>query len=519
MAESRVKSSVRNVLAAWGGQAAYAICAFVVRAIFVDTLASEYVGLETLFTSLLTILSLADLGVGSAITFALYKPLAFDDRQQVKSLMRLFKRAYIVIGCVVIAAGACMTPFISGLLGSSAPDIPNLKLYFFCFVLNTGISYFFSYKASLITADQKNYVVSLIQYGFQIAMCGAQIAVLLVTGNYLLYLCCMIASTLLQNIVISHTANRLYPYLREKDIDPLDKGVLSSIKKNIVGLLMHRVAEVATTPTSNLIITAFVGLATTSLYGNYQLVTNALQRVVVKLFDSIIASVGNLSAKESNERQYEVFRTTFFINALIYGVVTGALLCAINPFIWGIWLGRDWVLPDLTVILLSLLFYFQGMRCAGQAFTSAYGLYWVTKWKAVLEAVSLPVLMLILVRPLGMNGVLLSGIISTLCISTVYEGWAVYRRGFDAPLRNYVKMFALYSVLDVGAILLGFWICSFIALPGLIAFLVDAVIGMAIPVAVLWLCFHRTREYAETRSIIKRVAARLRHRSQPEEAA
>ena len=168
------------------------------------------------------------------------------------------------------------------------------------------------------------------------------------------------------------------------------------------------------------------------------------------------------------------------------------------------------MLPDLTVILLSLLFYFQGMRCAGQAFTSAYGLYWVTKWKAVLEAVSLPVLMLILVRPLGMNGVLLSGIISTLCISTVYEGWAVYRRGFDAPLRNYVKMFALYSVLDVGAILLGFWICSFIALPGLIAFLVDAVIGMALPVAVLWLCFHRTREYAETRSIIKRVAARLR---------
>ena len=209
MAESRVKSSVRNVLAAWGGQAAYAICAFVVRAIFVDTLASEYVGLETLFTSLLTILSLADLGVGSAITFALYKPLAFDDRQQVKSLMRLFKRAYIVIGCVVIAAGACMTPFSSGLLGSSAPDIPNLKLYFFCFVLNTGISYFFSYKASLITADQKNYVVSLIQYGFQIAMCGAQIAVLLVTGNYLLYLCCMIASTLLQNIVIAHTAIRL----------------------------------------------------------------------------------------------------------------------------------------------------------------------------------------------------------------------------------------------------------------------------------------------------------------------
>ena len=145
VASSRVANSLKNVFAAWGGQALYALASFVVRAVFVATLAQEFVGLETLFASLLTILTLADLGVGSAIVFALYEPLATDNKEVVKSLMRLFKRAYIVIGIVIIALGIILAPNVRLLLGADAPDIPLLEVYFFCFVLNTGISYFFSY--------------------------------------------------------------------------------------------------------------------------------------------------------------------------------------------------------------------------------------------------------------------------------------------------------------------------------------------------------------------------------------
>ena len=169
---SRTSNTLKNVFAAWGGQAIYAIGSFAVRAVLISQLAQVFVGLESLFSSILTILSLADLGFGSAIVFALYEPLAKGDKESVKSLMRLFKRVYITIGIVIIVLGAALTPNIRMLLGPDCPDIPLIQIYFFCFVLNTGVSYFFSYRGSLLMADQKSYVVYLITYAFQIVKIG-----------------------------------------------------------------------------------------------------------------------------------------------------------------------------------------------------------------------------------------------------------------------------------------------------------------------------------------------------------
>lgn len=169
---SRLENSARNVLVALCGQAFSIILAFVTRGIFARQLSLEYMGLENLFSNVLTILSLADLGVASAIIFALYRPLAEENHEQVRAIMRLFRNVYVIIGLVIIAAGLVLTPYIDVLI-KDTPDIPYLKLYFFMFVANTGISYFFSYKGCLIAADQKKYIVSLNQYAFQIVMCIA----------------------------------------------------------------------------------------------------------------------------------------------------------------------------------------------------------------------------------------------------------------------------------------------------------------------------------------------------------
>lgn len=505
---TRVENSIRNVFAAWGGQVVYAVGTFVVRAVFVSVLAQEYVGLESLFSSLLTILSLADLGVGSAIVFSLYKPLAEHDKELVKSLMRLFKRAYVAIGIAIICIGLILAPNIEIFLGQDPPDIPHLQLYFFCFVLNTGISYFFSYKGSLIMADQKNYIVYVIQYAFQILMCCAQVAVLLATHNYLLFLFCMICSTLLQNVCIAYKANKMYPYLKEKNVKPIDRSVLSQIKKNIIGLMMHKVAGVASTPVSNLVITNFVSLAATSLYGNYLLVINAVTRVLDKVFDSIVASVGNLGVKESQDRQYQVFQTTFFIDAFLYTVMSSGLFCAFNPFI-ALCFGESWEFPEYIVALIVLLFFVKGMRSAAMAFTNAYGLFWYTRWKAVLEAVFLPLLSLLLVFPFGVAGVLLAGVLSSVMISTPYEGWAVYRHGFRKPLRRYFLKFALYLCLAVAIAGLSFYLCSFIPWVGVVGLLVKGCVGVAVAIASFLIIFHRTREFGELSAIAFRVIKKM----------
>lgn len=510
---SRTQNTVRNVFAAWGGQALLAVSQFIVRAVFVACLAQEYVGLETLFSSVLTVLTLADLGVGSAIVFALYEPLAKGDRAAIKSLMRLFKRAYIIIGCVIIGIGLALSPFIHVLLGDDAPDIPYLELYFFCFVLNTGISYFFSYKASLIMADQKSYVVYLIRYAVSFLMAAAQVAVLLLTRDYLLFLACMIASTLIQNILTAIKANKMYPYILEKDVEPIDPEVLDGIKKNVLGLIMHKVAGVASTPVSNIVITKFVGIATTSIYGNYLLVVNALTSITSRLFDSVIASVGNLKASESEERSYQIFQATFFINAFLYAMVCGGLLCSFNAFI-DIWVGKSWEFPLDVVILIVLLFYVKGMRNTALTFTSAYGLYWYTRWKAVLEAVSLPALALILVFPLGIKGVLIAGIASSVCIATMYEAWAVYRHGFHRPLRRFAFAYLKFTAVSFSSIALSYALCMLIPVGGVLAFLLYGFIGVAVPGAIYLLLFGRTSEFAELKrqagGIFSRVAGKFR---------
>ena len=291
---SRLENSARNVLVALGGQAFSIILAFVTRGIFARQLSLEYMGLENLFSNVLTILSLADLGVASAIIFALYRPLAEENHEQVRAIMRLFRNVYVIIGLVIIAAGLVLTPYIDVLI-KDTPDIPYLKLYFFMFVANTGISYFFSYKGCLIAADQKKYIVSLNQYAFQIVMCIAQITVLFVTHNYFLFLCCMVGSTLLQNISISIIANRMYPYiLKGKGKPKVDPETIDQIKKNTFAMVLHRVAGVANTPASSLILSSFVGIHAIALYGNYMLVVNSMTRVVDQIFDAVVAPLGNL---------------------------------------------------------------------------------------------------------------------------------------------------------------------------------------------------------------------------------
>lgn len=508
---SRTSNTLKNVFAAWGGQAIYAIGSFAVRAVLISQLAQVFVGLESLFSSILTILSLADLGFGSAIVFALYEPLAKGDKESVKSLMRLFKRVYITIGIVIIILGAALTPNIRMLLGPDCPDIPMIQAYFFCFVLNTGVSYFFSYRGSLLMADQKSYVVYLITYAFQIVMCVAQICVLLLTQEYLYFLICMVSSTLLQNIVIAYVSGKRYPYLKEKDVKPIDKAVLHDVKQNIVGLFMHKIAGACSTPASNLIITNVVGIGVTSLYGNYLMIVNALTQVLTKVFDSLIASVGNLGVTESKERQNEVFHTTFFVNGMLYMIISCGFVCAVDPFI-DFLAGSDWRLDPITVFLVVFLFYVKGMRDAALSFTSAYGLFWKTKWKAVLEAVFLPLLSLALAFPFGLNGVLIGCAISSLGISTIYEGWAVYKFGLERPLREYLFLFTKYLLLNTVTMAVLLFLCELVPLGGLLGFFVKGAFGVVVSAALWMLLYRKTREWDECRGIFDRILSKLKRK-------
>lgn len=505
MEQGRFENSVRNVLVAWCGQVVSILLSFVTRGVFAALLSMEYMGLENLFSNVLTMLCLADLGIGSAIIFALYDPIAKNDVEKVKALMRVFRIAYTTIGVVIAFIGFALAPFVS-LLIQDAPDIPHLSVYFLCFVLNTAISYFFSYNGSLIYAYQKNYIVVAIQYGFQIAMYGFQIVVLLATHNYFLFLVTMMCSTLLQNIVIAKTADRMFPYLKSKDVARVDKDTMSAIKRNTFALVLHKISGALSVSSGSLFVSAFVGINAVAMYGSYMMVINSLSRIMDKAFDAITASVGNLGVAESVDHQYSVFKTSFFINALAYCVLCSGLLCCFNPLV-RVWLGEAYEFPVSTVVLFVVWFYVKGIRGAEQSFTSAYGLYWFSRYKAVAETVSLVALSYAFVVVGGINGVLIAGIVTMGGVAMTIEVYVLYKHGFQGKrLKDYVVRFFAYALCSAVLCALSYWLCSLVPLDGVSRLAACGVVSVFVSLVGFLLAFCMREEFRDFVRLVRRLA-------------
>ena len=510
MSQSRTIASLKNVSVIWLGQLVSVLCTFITRMVFVRYLSQDYLGLETLFSNVLSILALAELGIGSAIVFTLYKPLAEDDHEAIKSIMRLFGRCYNVIGVVIAILGCIIAPNIT-LFISDTPDIPHLSLYFLFFVGNTSVSYFFSYKGSLISADQKNYIVALIRYAFQIGLSLAQIAVLVLTGSYLLYLTCMLLSTLFMNITTAVTANRLYPYLKEKDIKPIDPEVLGTIKRNVAGMVIHKSSSVVNAPVNGVILSWLTTLSTVAIYGNYLLVMNSLARVVDQMFDAIVASIGNMGVEASPERQYEVYRTSVFVDSMLFGALVACYAALIAPFVEFAF-GGNYLFPMHVALLFAAWFYFRGIRDASLSFISAYGLYWQTKYKALAETIVLLATTIPMTYFFGIEGLLVANIFVQVFISLLWEGLILHKHGFKRSAAGYFARQGLYTLVGVVLTVVACVVVSFIPGGPILRFLVGAVACLVIGFGGYALVFWRTREMREVLGIVKSLAARLKSR-------
>lgn len=356
----RTKNSIINLIVAIIGQFFGVIISFVSRVFFIKYLGSECLGIDGLFTNILTILSLAELGVGSAMTFSLYKPIAEENKEKIKSLMNLYKISYRVIGIIVIVLGICMLPFYRNLM-DEVPNINNLNLIFMLFVLNTAISYFYAYKKSLIICNQKKFITTIIKYMAYFFMNVMQIIILAVTKNYILFLTCQIIFTLIENICNSIVADKIYPYLKEKNIEKLNIEEKKKIKNNVVAMLFHKIGSVVVNSTDNIIISKYIGLAAVGLYSNYYMITNALVIITNQIFDAIVASIGNLGTTKDTSKMNEVFYRVFFLNFLVFGMLSATMAVVINDFIT-IWVGEKYLFDVCTTYVIIISFYLRGMR-------------------------------------------------------------------------------------------------------------------------------------------------------------
>ena len=307
--------------------------------LFIRILGAEYLGINGLFTNIVTMLSLVELGIGPAIIFSLYKPLAENDIKKVQALMQLYKKAYTIIGFIVAVLGICITPFLHYFI-KELPDISNITLIYVLFVINSAISYFFAYKRNLIIADQRRYVDMLYRYSFFSILNIMQIVFLYITGSYIIFLILQIISTLLENIVVARRADKMYPLLKQRKHEKLDLETVQEIKKNTGAMVLHKIGDIALNATDNIVISAKVGIIWVGLYSNYLLIITALNIMIGQFFTSITASIGNFGITEGKEKVILIFQKVLFANFWMYGLSGICLYYLFNPFI-DLWLGEN----------------------------------------------------------------------------------------------------------------------------------------------------------------------------------
>lgn len=507
---SRALHSAKNVIAIWVGQVVSLLSTFIVRMVFARYLSQDYLGLETLFSNVLSMLALAELGVGSAIVFSLYKPLAEGDVGVLKSIMRLFRRAYCAIGVIIAILGCAIAPNVTMFI-HNAPDIPNLELYFLFFVANSSVSYFFSYKGLLITADQKNYVVALVRYSFQVVLCICQIAVLMLTKNYVLFLSFMLVSTLGQNVTVSFIADKMYPFLKDKNIASIPKAVAGQIRRNVAGMIVHKISSVVNAPVNTILVSAILGLKTVAIYGNYLLIIDSLSKIVDRMFDAVVASVGNMSITETPERQYVVFKSAHFVNAYLYGSLTVCLLPLISMFV-RMSFGDEYVFPSHIAVLFAVWFFVRGMRDAALTFISAYGLYWHTKNKAIVETVVLIFTVAILTNFFGVEGLLIANIMVQVFISLVVEAVKLFKYGLRRSVGPYFGRFIVYSLATACLAAVSSAVVPLLPFRGMIQFIIGGIVSALIGFGGFAALFGRTEEYRTVLRMVISVFGELRKR-------
>lgn len=485
----------------FGVKSIYFVVAFVLRTVFIYTLGMEYVGVSGLFSSVLSVLSFAELGISTAMTYALYGPIAQGDTRKISQLMHFYKLAYRFVAGAVLTAGTVCIPFLP-LIIKDTPDIhESITVIYIFYLINTASSYLLIYKSTLLTASQKNYEISKVTIRISAAKCVIESILLVIFRNFMLYLCIEIILNILQNILISRRAVKTYPEVFEKSGERLDKGEIKKLFQDIRALFLYKVSGVVLDGTDNIIISAFLGTGYVAVLSNYNMIVKNVYNLILQVFQSTSAGVGNLAATEGAKKQHHIFNVLLFLSFWLFGFCVVELFININDFI-GIWTGTAHTFPIVTVMILITDFYLTGMMSAVSYFRTSNGLFVQGKYRPLIMALINIVLSVLFVQKIGVAGVLLGTVLSRLSTQFWFDAYLIYKYVFKDSLKEYLKNMFLYTGTII-AICCICGICSRLLDTGaaILNLGVNAVVVAVIYNAVCFLLFRKTTEFEYLKNI------------------
>lgn len=495
--DSRTINTVRNVKIGIISTVISIILPFINKTAIIWLLGAEFTGLDGLFSSVLSVLNLAELGFNEAIVYSLYRPIEERDECKIRELITIYRKVYGIVGTVVFGIGFLLMPFLPYFIRGSYPDSINIYLLYLLYLINSGISYFlFSYKEVLLIADQRRDVLTKIRLGVNILRYLFQFVILLITRNFILYLVVSVIGTIVTNLLIQQSVNIRYP--NYQCIKNIKIKLPIEIKKQVTALMLGRICDISRNSFDNIVSSIYMGLVTTAVYGNYFYIYNAVSQFMLIISSSMNASVGNSIVTESVDKNYRDLLKFTFIFAWISGWCTITMACLYQPFMQ-LWVGKDLMFKTIQMELFCIYFYCANMAVIRNQYIAGNGLWVKQKMSYVVEAILNLILDFVLGKYWGVNGILMATIITIITCNFLWRNVTLFKNYFtDKSYVDYLKIHSYCIMVIFIAWMLTYSICIKITDLSIVGFLIKILLCIVFPNIVMWLLFKPLKQYKES---------------------
>lgn len=499
----RTKNAARNIVFDGTMEIVNMLFPFVIRSVMLHYLGTEYLGLNGLFKSLLSFLNLAELGVGSAMVFSMYRPIAEEDTPAICALLRLYRTLYRIIGLIVAVMGFALTPVLRSLIKSDIPPDMNLYVLFLMNLGNTVLTYWlFAYKSSLLQAHQRRDVISKVSLIVRVTEYTLKILILIYTRNYYLYLTVQLLSQIIINLLTAVCAQKMYPMYVPEGKLPKDKTL--DIFRRVRDLFTSKLSATVFDAADTVVISAFMGLTVLALYQNYYFIITALRMMLVVFLNACMAGVGNKLVMESKEANYRDLEKISLLFLWVLNVSSCMLLCLYQPFI-KVWMGEENMLAVGLVFCFVVYYYSMGANKLINMFKDAAGIWRVDRWRPLTAALANLSLNLLTVRWIGLYGVLISSIVSIVFIQIPWLFRNLFREVYPREsMGKYIRLFCGMSALALISCMASWFVCGLFSVNVWAALFVNAALSFIIPNLFFFALYGRNPVFRDSLSQLKR---------------
>ena len=494
MSKSRMKNAVMNSVFGIISYVIIMLTTFISRKIFAYSLGAEYLGLNGLFSNIVSMLAITELGMGTAILCFLYKPIVEQDHKRITELMYYCKKIYIKIAIVITIIGGFLTIFINDIANTSINE-NDVRLYFILFFINTAVSYLWSYKQNILYANQENRLISIIHMISKIIVSIIQCTILLILNSFYLYIVVQIAGTILENLLISSYVNKKYQFLKETKYETLSKKDKKELFDTVKPLIIQNLSGFIVTSTDSLIISKFINVYSAGIYSNYILITSTLSTLFSQIFSAFTTSFGNLYSSESTKKCLEVFKRVNLLSYWLVVISITGFICISENFVT-LWLGKEYVLSELTIILIAVSLYLTILNVPFISVQNALGLHKYDNIAMIFQGGANLVISIILVKYVGIVGVIMGTIISTALFPVISKPYVIYKYVFNISPINYYSTYFFRGILAIFVNIIAYNISKIIIFDSiLLTIIVKGLIVLLISNTILILIYFRNNEF------------------------